>query len=132
MFSVDAHTGRAMAWLAAPDLDLSFSDWCLTEFSSALALGFRAGRLTSADREAAESALASWLGQDAQVEAILSDDIRAARSLIRRTQRPLRASDALHLAVVRRLGDSVATFDVGMARAAADLGIPVEDLSPHP
>jgi hypothetical protein len=131
MFSIDANSPRAQGLLASIDPDLSLSDWGVTEFSSALAVGMRVGRLTAADRDAAEASLGSWLGANGLPEPVQPDDIRMGRSLIRATPLPLRASDALHLAVAQRLGDAVATFDVQMARAAIDLGIPTADLSPH-
>jgi uncharacterized protein len=127
MFSIDANSPRAKVLLASIDADLSLSDWCLTEFSSALAIGLRVGRLTAGDRDAAEASLGSWLGANWRAEPVQPNDLRVARSLIRTTGLPLRASDALHLAIAQRLGDVVATFDIEMARAALDLGIPVAD-----
>jgi predicted nucleic acid-binding protein len=128
MFTIDEHTTRARGWLGAVDRALSLSDWTLTEFSSATAIGVRVGRFTEADRDEAEARLGAWLGSSEVVESVDPDDVRMARGLIRATRLPLRASDALHLAITHRLGDTLATFDVGMARAAADLGIAVEDL----
>jgi hypothetical protein len=132
MFSIDANSPRAQALLASIDSDLSCSDWCLAEFTSALAIGMRVGRLTTADRDAAEASLGTWLAVNGRAEPVQPDDIRVGRSLIRATRLPLRASDALHLAIAQRLGDAVATFDIEMARAAIDLGMPTVDLSPHP
>jgi predicted nucleic acid-binding protein len=131
MLTVDDNTRAATAWLSSAPRRLSLSDWSVTEFSSALALGVRTGRLTQADRTAAEVALRSRLDVDRQVEAVVADDVRTARALILATGLPLRAGDALHLAIAQRLGDAVATFDARMREAAVDLGLRVEDLSPH-
>jgi predicted nucleic acid-binding protein len=128
MFTIDVHSNRARTWLDAERRDLSLSDWSLAEFSSAIALGVRVGRLSETDRHGAEALLGAWLGSNARVDAVQADDIRVARSLIGATQLPLRASDALHLAIAKRLGHTIATFDVGMARAAADLGLALETI----
>jgi hypothetical protein len=66
-----------------------------------------------------------WTCSDATVGRIL-------KRLMNQTGAPLRASEALHLAIARRTGHTLATFDSGMRRAAEDIGLPVEDLSPHP
>ena len=128
MFTIDAHSIRARSWLTSAPRSLSLSDWSLAEFSSAIALGVRVGRLSQTDRHGAEALLGTWLGSNPAVDPVQADDIRVARSLIGATQLSLRAGDALHLAIAKRLGHDVATFDVGMARAAADLGLAVEPI----
>jgi hypothetical protein len=131
MFTVDAHTSLASSWLVSTKGDLVTSDWGLAEFTSALSLGVRVGRLTASERSAAESAIEAWLNVDMPALAVQPGDIRQARGLIKATTAPLRTGDALHLAVAARLGCSIATFDIHMAEAAVDFGIVVEDLSPH-
>jgi predicted nucleic acid-binding protein len=130
MFVVDAHSRDARSWLARNTQPLTFSDWTAAEFSSAAAVAARAARSPGL-RISAERAFNTWIAQRGGALAVMSADVKQARSLMNSTSEPLRASDALHLAVVQRSGDTLAAFDVGMARAAVDLGIPVEDLSPH-
>jgi predicted nucleic acid-binding protein len=131
MFIVDVHSPDARSWLARNTQPLTFSDWTAAEFTSAAAVTARAA-FSPGLRAAAEQAFNAWIAQRGGALAVTSADVRQARVLINSTREPLRASDALHLAVVRRTGDTLAVFDVGMARAATALGIPVEDLSPHP
>lgn len=131
MFIVDAHSPDARSWLARNTQPLTFSDWTAAEFTSAAAVTARAA-FSPGLRAAAEQAFNAWIAQRGGALAVTSADVRQARVLMNSTREPLRASDALHLAVVRRTGDTLAVFDVGMARAATALGIPVEDLSPHP
>ena len=128
MFTTDAHTSRASRFLALVSDRIALSDWVATEFSSALAIGTRVGRLTSDEREAAELAFQSWRDRAPFTSAVEPIDVRVARDLLKTTTRPLRAGDALHVAIARRLGCSLATFDVGMRAAAVDLGVLVEDL----
>jgi predicted nucleic acid-binding protein len=127
MFTIDAHTPRVSRWLAAAHDRTTLSDWTLAEFSSAIAIGLRAGRLTAAERDRAELAVGAWtIGRPVLNVAV--QDIEAARQFVRSATRPLRAPDALHLALVARLGLALVSFDIGMKAVATDLGIPVEDL----
>jgi predicted nucleic acid-binding protein len=128
MFTLDSHAARLSVWLASAHGRLSLSDWTLTEFTSALAVARRRGDLDRTECDAAEAALRSWLARQPPPLSVDSTDIRAARGLIKSTEHPLRAGDALHLAVMRRADQAIATFDNAMRRAAADLGLPVEDL----
>jgi uncharacterized protein len=126
LFTIDDHTPRALAWLAGASDRLYVSDWTLTEFSSALAIGVRTARLTLGDRDAAESALQLWLNAQRTPESVRNDDVRTARALLRATPLPLRGADALHLAIAQRVGHALASFERRMCEAAADLGIAVE------
>jgi predicted nucleic acid-binding protein len=128
MFVTDAHTLRAQAWLPNAADRLTLSDWTLTEFTSALGTVHRVGRMTAAERDAAERALDQWVQRRSGVLAVSPEDVRRARDLMRSTAEPLRAPDALHLAIVQRSGASLASFDGGMRRAAADLGLVLEPL----
>jgi predicted nucleic acid-binding protein len=58
-------------------------------------------------------------------EEVGANEIQAATSMIRQLNLNLRAPDAINLAVARRLGASIATFDRGMTQNAGVLGIAV-------
>lgn len=53
---------------------------------------------------------------------VIASDVADAGQLVRQYE-PLRAPDALHLAVALRLGTPIATFDEGLATAADQAGI---------
>lgn len=108
------------------DQSLLISRWTLTEFSSALALKQRMGVITEAERTAVlamflrlAAARLQWL----DVEPL---DFESAAKLCDHTAIPLRAGDALHLAICRRTGARLATFDRGLADAALAHGLPVD------
>lgn len=54
-----------------------------------------------------------------------SEDVRTADAIIRRLDLPLRAPDAIHIAIAQRLGAELAIFDEKMAKCARALGAPV-------
>ena len=53
-------------------------------------------------------------------------DVRLAYAYVRRFDLALRAPDALHIAIDRRLDVSLATVDRRLAAAAGELGVTVE------
>ena len=126
LFTTDTHSDRAAAWLPAVSSRLALSEWTIAEFSSALAIMERARRLPANDRSRAEAAFDSWVSRQRSAHPLGPGDAITARRFILGVARPLRAGDALHLALAQRLGFSLATFDGGMAAAATDLGIAVE------
>ncbi|HTX50232.1 MAG TPA: type II toxin-antitoxin system VapC family toxin [Caulobacteraceae bacterium] len=124
----DAHTERVRLWLPTAAGRLTLSDWTVTEFTSAVGAVQRAGRMTADERQAAERAVDAWVARSGAALPVLSEDIRQARSLMTATAQALKAPDALHLAIVRRTGATLASLDTGMRRAAADLGVALETI----
>lgn len=120
----EAHTERAHEILAGV-ANLVISDWTVTEVSAALSLKQRLGGLPETDRHAA-LALFQQLAEDSMVrEHIGPADFLRAAQLADRPGVAVRAGDALHLAVVERVGATLASFDTAMSRAAAELGLSV-------
>ena len=104
--------------------ELAYSRWTETEIASALA---RKQRSRQIDAIARSRCVALWGDVSramVRVEMTLEDFAVAAR-LVDSGARGLRASDALHLAVVLRLGLSLATFDRDLASAAQAEGVAV-------
>lgn len=123
--TAEAATAKVTAWLEARGAadSLYTSDWVETEIASALSLKVRTGQLTASAREAA---FAEW--QLLRTAGLLSceitaADVTAATSMLHRPEQNLRASDALHLAIARRHGLTVATLDQAMATAGLANGV---------
>jgi predicted nucleic acid-binding protein len=120
-------TARAQTVLAANAARvLLISPWTITEFSSALALKERVGTITSQERQAALSMFEKFRGLRLQIVPIEGADFEAAAGLCDASGAALRAGDALHLAVGRRLRGSLATMDRGLAAAGQEVGLAVE------
>jgi len=103
------------------------STWALAEVSSVLAIKVRQGLLTAADAQHAERQIAAMTADPLALEAVTPDDMVEARRLVR-SSRNLRAPDALHLAIVTRLGVPMASFDDNLVDAASAAGCSVADL----
>lgn len=123
LFVDDDWTERAREW-AATEPEIVVSDWTTAEFSSALSLHVRKGALDPDERDDAENALNDWLTGRVREEPIDPDDAPQARFLLHRHPK-LRTPDALHLAIVLRLGVSLVTYDLDLADAARREGVVV-------
>lgn len=110
---------------AAPGT-LATSHWTEVEFASLLTWDVRAGRLQA---ETAREVLGRF-AEDAALYPLLTpiaDDFREATRLLFRASTGLRGPDALHLALVKRSGATLYTFDQTLLRAATILGVSASD-----
>lgn len=121
-FRGDVFSDRVLDWLD-DDPPVTFSDWTLAEFSSAMSNLMRQDILEPAQRRQLDERLDFWL-RDRQVSDIAGADIRFARTLVRQSE-VLRSGDAVHLAIAVRHGYSIATFDKVMHKEAARIGLEV-------
>lgn len=123
--SAEQFSVPARDWLdQRPRASLAFSGWTEAEIASALARKQRAARIDAADRA---RSLAIWheFAQAMTRTEVTPEDFASVARLVDSGARGLRASDALHLAVVLRLGLSLATFDRDLASAAQAEGVAV-------
>jgi uncharacterized protein len=119
----DALTARAEAYVARENPTPTISDWAAAEVSAAIGVRLRRGELDLAGATKALSQFDIWRSATATRCTVTADDAVAADSFLRRLDLTLRAPDALHLAIARRLTAPLATFDTRMADAAIALGI---------
>lgn len=101
------------------------ADFAKAEFASGVARQVRMRVTTAADAHGAFAALDVWLPKFARQVEIRADDVALAEAFLRRLDLPLRAPDAIHIAVARRLSAALATFDEKMAACARTLGVEV-------
>ena len=108
-----------------------FSDLSVAEVSSAVSRLVRTKRLALEAANAALSDFDEWAQAIGQPVEIYSSDFRETTLLVRQFELKLRAPDALHLTVCRRIGARMVTLDKRLAQAArhADVACinPAED-----
>jgi hypothetical protein len=102
------------------------SDFAAAEVASALSRLVRIGRLQAADGTACLFDFDVWRGAMTLSAEIHAADVRLD-AYVRRFDLGLRAPDALHLAIARRLDATLVTLDRRLATAARELGVAVED-----
>ena len=123
IFIEDALSANADALLASNTRALLVSDFAAAEFASALARLVRMGELSA---EAAHAAFANFDAWTARLSPRLrteASDVIDAEGFLRRLDLTLRTADALNIAIVRRHGLTLATFDRRMAAVATALGL---------
>ncbi len=104
---------------------LLVSEFAVAEVSSALSRLTRTGALAPEDAHAKLADFDIWRAAEAQLIDIEGSDVRLAGVLVRRFELKLRAPDALHLAISRRLDAPLITMDRKLAQAAANLDFAV-------
>ena len=125
LFIIDPFNSRADAFSSTHPGILLISDFGAAEFSSAIARRARMGDLSKAEGREAFLQFDLWLGRTASRELFVSADIAAADQILRRLDTPLRAPDAIHIAIAQRLDATLVTFDRQMADGARALGTAV-------
>jgi uncharacterized protein len=123
-------TEAVYEYLGAIDQELLISDFAAAEVASALSRLVRMTLLTDADASARLADFDAWRATMSSPVDIQASDARLAYVYVRRFDLALRAPDALHLAIIRRLSASLVTLDQGLATAAQVLGIAVEEPTP--
>jgi predicted nucleic acid-binding protein len=122
----EAKSQAVQAWLRTlgPG-ELCISPWNVTEFSSAIALKVRAGKLSSDQKS---DVLTQW--REMQADQLLTvpvpgDAFDLAARFCDMAGAGLRAGDALHLAVASIGGHALATLDGRMHDGASAVGVKV-------
>lgn len=105
-----------------PKAKWMISAWTLTEMTSIGGIKQRTGAIDAETRRQALANFQRFTSQNLGMTEIEPTDFRTAAVLIE-TPTVLRAGDALHLAVARRLGAKLASLDLRMLAAAEVLGI---------
>jgi uncharacterized protein len=123
----DAHTSRALAYIAAARPSLVVSDLAEAEFAATAARLVRMAAMTHDEALALFGLFDAWTAREGQRVAAMPADMALATAWIRRLDLNLRAPDALHIALADRLDGVLVTFDAGMAAAALALGVTVAE-----
>ncbi len=125
LFVNDAFQQRAdAAFRSRPD-SIVVSNFAAAEFASSIARRVRMQEMTASQARDAFADLDRWVVSDVQWVDASPFDITTATNYMRRLDLPLRAPDAIHIAMTLRLGAELATFDARMAECARALGAPL-------
>jgi hypothetical protein len=123
----DAFSDSADRFLRATSPELFISDFAAAEFSSVVARRVRSRDLAKSDAIAAFGTFDLLRARAAHIEAT-REDIARADEWIRGLDLPVRAPDAIHLAITQRLDLALATFDKHLVAAARKLHVKLAKL----
>ena len=107
---------------------LMISAWTLTEMASIGGIKHRTGAIDTETRQQALANFQRFASMRLGMTEIEPADFRTAAVLIE-SPADLRAGDALHLAVARRLGARIASLDHRLCAAAEVLGLAIFELA---
>jgi uncharacterized protein len=113
------------AYLDAAGRVRLISDFAAAEVGSGLSRLVRMGLLGSAEASARLADFDAWRAGTSSPAEVHPSDVRLAYIYVRRFDLRLRAPDALHLAIARRLDATLVTLDRRLADAAREFGIAV-------
>jgi predicted nucleic acid-binding protein len=116
---------RAERYLGDCREPLLVSDLTATEFSSLVARRVRTREFTVDQARTALTNFDRWIDLSARRIDIIGSDLTAGTALLRRLDLSLRTLDALHVAIARRSGATLVTFDRQMEAGARALGLTV-------
>ena len=125
---VEPTTEAVYEFLDGDNEELLISDFAAAEVASALSRLVRMAVLTEADASARLTDFDAWRAAMTSSVDIHASDARLAYIYVRRFDLRLRAPDALHLAIARRVDATLVTLDRRMVAAARELGVTVEEL----
>ncbi|WP_375395674.1 type II toxin-antitoxin system VapC family toxin [uncultured Sphingomonas sp.] len=125
-YTDEISTPISAAWIESiGNDDLTTSPWIETEIAAALA-GKTRGRLISRDKRLAlANIIRDLLSQSAVLIPIRQGHFTLAADFITRSEKPLRAGDALHLAIAADAGATIWTLDRPMVEAGQALALDV-------
>jgi len=119
----EAASAALRHYLTARHEERLVSDFAAAEVASALSRLVRMGLLSGPEGYARLADFDAWRAATSAAVDVHASDARLAYAYVRRFDLKLRAPDALHLAVARRLDATLITLDRRLARAAQELGI---------
>jgi hypothetical protein len=111
--------------LGADGQELLIGDFAAAEVASALSRLVRMALLSDADASARLADFDAWRAAMSSPVDMAASDARLAYVYARRFDLGLRAPDALHLAIARRLDATLVSLDRRLATAAHEIGIAV-------
>lgn len=114
--------------IAASREDLTSSAWLLTEMASVGGIKQRTGAIDAELRREAMARFQRFVSARVRIVEVDPGDFRAA-ALLLESPYALRAGDALHLAMARRLKASLGSLDRRQVQAAEGLGMSVLTLT---
>lgn len=122
--TAETATPRIQQWLSdSVALDLAVSGWVVVEFSSALSLKMRDGRLDASMHERALTGFRLLANGSLTMLDIKGSHFTAAAGIADQHSSGLRAGDALHLAICADYGAAICTLDRRIGANALSFGV---------
>ena len=127
LFIAEQATDRVQAWVGRQEPGgLFVSNWVIAEFSSALSMKLRTGKIGLDERARILARFSGAVSTSFSQVEIEPDHFLLAARFADNHATGLRASDALHLAIASQHGLTLCTLDKILASAGQLLGVTTE------
>lgn len=123
----EAVSDRVQAFMERQDEKMVVSEFAAAEAASGVSRLVRMGELDARAATAALDDLDAWRFIATELVDVTAGDLRLAHLLVRRFETKLRAADALHVAIAKRLGARLISRDKGLCEAATMIGLSFVD-----
>jgi predicted nucleic acid-binding protein len=123
LFTTDLFTDRARAFLESQRPIIVVSDFAAAEFAAVVARRVRTREMGEGEARLSFASFDAWSPHRGPRAETTTTDVAAAEAVLRRLDLPLRAPDALNIAIAQRIHADLATFDVRMIDCARALGV---------
>lgn len=114
----DDHTGKVDSWYREARPSPVISSFVKLEFAATISRYLRIDRLSHAAAARFLDFFDRWALEETHCIDVAADDMRRADLMVRNFATKLAGPDAIHLAIARRMGLPVVTFDHRLAAAA--------------
>ena len=122
----EAGTPTARAFLSEQhDQQLLISSWTCVELASALSIKHRSQVINANEHQRSLKRFQIWREQQLQVAEPNVTDYATAHQFCAQHTPPLRAGDALHLAICQRQRSCLVSFDRELCRAGKHYGVAI-------
>ena len=125
LLTKDVFTSRAESYIRANAPILVVSHFTAAEFASVIARRLRVREITEPIARVLFVEFDAWVIRSTEPADTTTADVIAAAGALRRLDLPLRTADAVNIAIARRMGATLMTFDEKMAASAKALGVGV-------
>jgi len=119
----EPHSEAVIAFMAEDGRTLQISDFVVAEVSSAISRLVRMRILDVHEADGVLHDLDDWIDATTTPIEVEGADVREATALVRQFDLKLRAPDALHIAICRRIDARLVTLDNTLATAAHAVGL---------
>lgn len=124
LLTTEPKTEAVTAWFSKLHDTPTCADWLLTEFSSAISIKLRTGRITETNAKRVRKEFELLADGGLRIVPVSRDAFRQAAKMAQQHEHGLRSGDSLHLAVALELGAShMATLDGTLAANAKRNGM---------
>jgi uncharacterized protein len=121
-------TDRVLAWLEKNAASCACSAWTVAELPSGFGIRVRQNLLSEMEASRLLREAQTWITSSLRVLSVADEDFQMAADLLAQWRLGLKAGDALHLSIARRLRMPLVSLDDRLNAAARSINLPLVEI----